>query len=108
MNPSDRAEARLLLLAPEDNVCAAATKIRKGAKLQVEGVELVAAEDVEIGHKIARREIAAGDKVFKYGAAIGSATRDIQPGERVHLHNMQSDYLPTRTRGEWQQKESRP
>ena len=28
---------------------------------------------------------------------IGSATRDIEPGEHVHLHNMKSDYLPTYT-----------
>lgn len=107
MTTPDQAEPRLLLLAPEDNVCAAATRIPKGSKLQVEGAEIVATEDVEVGHKVARREIAQGDKVLKYGAPIGSATRDIQPGERVHLHNMKSDYLPTRTRGEWQREENR-
>ena len=43
------------------------------------------------------RHIAAGEKVLKYGAPIGSATRDIGQGEHVHLHNMRSDYLPTYT-----------
>jgi hypothetical protein len=35
--------------------------------------------------------------VIKYGVSIGSATRDIELGELVHLHNMKSDYLPTYT-----------
>jgi hypothetical protein len=38
--------------------------------------------------------------VVKYGAPIGSATRDIGPGEYVHTHNVKSDYLPTLARGE--------
>ena len=74
MTTPDPAEPRLLLLAPEDNVCAAATRIPRGVKLRVDGVEIVATEDVEVGHKIARRAIARGDKVIKYGAAIGSAS----------------------------------
>jgi hypothetical protein len=37
--------------------------------------------------------------VIKYGAPIGSATRDIAPGEYVHTHNLKSDYLPTLARG---------
>ena len=35
--------------------------------------------------------------LLKYGVSIGSALRDIAAGEHVHLHNMQSDYLPTYT-----------
>lgn len=53
-----------------------------------------------LGHKIALRRIEAGEKVVKYGAPIGSATRRIEPGEHAHLHNLKSDYLPTWTREE--------
>ena len=41
--------------------------------------------------------IESGERIFKYGAPIGVATRDIEPGEYVHTHNMTSDYLPTFT-----------
>jgi hypothetical protein len=39
---------------------------------------------------VALREIAAGEKVIKYGASIGVATGDIHPGEHVHTHNLRS------------------
>ncbi|MFD1910927.1 UxaA family hydrolase [Halodurantibacterium flavum] len=40
------------------------------------------------GHKIARRAIAAGEAVVKFGQIIGYATADIAPGEHVHSHNL--------------------
>ena len=48
-------------------------------------------DNVEIhedGHKYARRAIRAGENVVKYGMPIGHATRDIAPGEHVHVHNV--------------------
>ena len=39
------------------------------------------------GHKIARRAIATGEPVFKYGQIIGYATADISAGDHVHSHN---------------------
>ncbi|MBQ4200412.1 MAG: altronate dehydratase [Kiritimatiellae bacterium] len=42
----------------------------------------------EDGHKYARRFIKAGEDVIKYGMPIGHATRDIAPGEHVHVHNL--------------------
>ena len=50
-----------------------------------------------VGFKVARRQIFQGEKIIKWGAPIGSATRDIALGEVVHLENMKSDYLPTYT-----------
>jgi altronate dehydratase small subunit len=41
--------------------------------------------------------IPTGEKILEYGAPIGSATCDIRPGDYVHTHNLQSDYLPTYT-----------
>ena len=51
--------------------------------------------DLPLGHKIARRAIAAGEKIVKYGAPIGSATVAIPAGAHVHVHNVKSDYTPT-------------
>ncbi len=95
---SPRTDPRLIHLSPEDNVAAAATAIEAGETLWFEGRSIRTAQRIPTGHKIAVAPIAAGDKVRKYGAPIGSAMRAIQPGEYVHTHNLRSDYLPTYTR----------
>jgi altronate dehydratase len=46
-----------------------------------------AAAGVPFGHKIALVPIAAGAAVIKYGVVIGHATREIDCGEHVHVHN---------------------
>jgi len=47
-------------------------------------------EDIALGHKIALRNIAKGEKVIEYGEVIGAATKDIAEGEHVHVHNLKS------------------
>ncbi len=54
-------------------------------------------EDIPFGHKIAIAPIARGERVMKYGEAIGIASKDIAPGEYVHVHNVES----ARGRGDW-------
>ena len=88
---------RLLRLSPQDNVAVAAVTIEPGEQLTLAGQTVTAVDPIAVGHKLAVVAIAAGDKVVKYGAPIGSATRDIAPGEHVHTHNLKSDYLPTYT-----------
>jgi len=39
-------------------------------------------------HKIAVKDIAPGEPVYKYGHPIGRAAREIEAGEHVHLHNL--------------------
>lgn len=73
-------DKRFLLLDPRDNVLVAT----------MAGI-------VPIGHKIARTDIKAGDKILKYGAPIGIATADIPAGAHVHVHNVRSDYTPSYT-----------
>ncbi len=46
-------------------------------------------EAIPRGHKFALTDIRAGEAVFKYGAPIGIATRDIRAGAHVHLHNLE-------------------
>ncbi|HUT90610.1 MAG TPA: UxaA family hydrolase [Thermoguttaceae bacterium] len=92
-----RSHPRLLQLAPEDNVAAATTTIEAGESITLDGRPVTVPVRIPTGHKVALMPIAAGEKVIKYGAPIGSATRDIRPGEYVHTHNLASDYLPTYT-----------
>ena len=94
------AEPRFIQLHPDDNVLTVATRIEAGQTYRVGDHSVVAAEPIAVGFKVASRSIVAGSKIIKYGAVIGSAIRDIQAGELVHTHNLQSDYLPTFLRGE--------
>ena len=84
-------------LFPSDNILVLARSLSAGEEIQVGEVVFVLKTPLGLGHKIAAQKIAAGEKILKYGAPIGSATADIEPGEHVHLHNMKSDYLPTVT-----------
>jgi altronate dehydratase len=88
---------RLLRLSAEDNIAVAATTIEAGQSLLLDGRTITFAARIPTGHKVAIVPIAAGEKVIKYGASIGSATAAIRPGEYVHTHNLKSDYLPTYT-----------
>jgi hypothetical protein len=86
-----------LLLAPGDNIAVATRELDSGTQVAVGRITVEVRDRVDVGHKFAVRSIAAGERIVKYGAAIGSATRDIRPGEYIHTHNMRSDYLPTFT-----------
>lgn len=90
-------DPRLLLLHPDDTVLVARRRIAAGETVTVEGVAATLAADLPIGHKLARRAAAPGEKVLKHGAPIGRASRPISVGEPVHTHNLVSDYTPTYT-----------
>jgi hypothetical protein len=93
--PAAGNDPRLLLLDDRDSVLVVASRIRAGDAFRLDGVSLVAAVDLPLGHKVARRPIAAGEKVLKYGAPIGTATEPIPTGAHAHVHNIRSDYTPT-------------
>ena len=88
-------DPRLLLLAPGDSVLVLRGQIEAGEEIIVEGRPVQVPVALGLGQKIARLPIAAGEKVVKYGAPIGSASADIAQGEHVHLHNLSSNYTPT-------------
>ena len=95
--PGAETDRRLVILAPEDNVCVACTALPEGTALLVNGALLTIRQPIGLGHKVAHRAIAPGEAVVKYGARIGSATVSIAAGDNVHTHNMKSDYIPTHT-----------
>jgi altronate hydrolase len=76
----------LIRLHASDNVLVAREALALGQSLPGLGVNLRA--QVAAGHKIAARAIARGEEVRKYNTVIGLATRDIQPGDHVHSHNL--------------------
>lgn len=88
----------VILLHPDDNVLVCRADVAEGQVLRIDDRDVAALSAVGVGHKIARRDLAVGDRVSKYGALIGSMTSAVVAGEHVHLHNMKSDYIATHTR----------
>ena len=86
-----------LVHAPEDAVGVAVRDISPGPSVSGrvmdggEKVELDVVSEVPLGHKIALHDITAGERIIKYGVAIGKATQDIKRGEHVHVHNIKGE-----------------
>lgn len=84
---------RAFQVHPKDNVATLLDDAPSGP-VEITGPEtplvVTVRRPVAMAHKIALRPIAEGDPVVKYGVQIGIATREIQPGEWVHLHNCRS------------------
>ena len=81
-----------LVLDPADNVATLLSDADACMIVTLKGAPgcIAALEAVSFGHKIAIQFIGTGEEVRKYGQTIGRATRNIAPGEWVHLHNMAS------------------
>ena len=90
----------LLLMSPEDNCLISRLELKAGATVSIDGQPVVLAEDIHLGHKVARRNLKPGAKVLRYGAIIGTATAPIAIGAHIHTHNLESDYIPTYTLGQ--------
>lgn len=88
----------LLLLHPDDNILVARRDIAAGELVELDGESFPIPAAVELGHKLARRALAADARVLKYGAPIGSMMTAVARGEHVHLHNLRSDYIAPTTR----------
>jgi altronate dehydratase small subunit len=89
-----------IVIKRQDNVATAIRDIEDGktATVGIEDETLIvrAIQPIPLGHKLALRHIQSGEEILKYGTVIGRATKDIQVGEHVHVHNVES----TRARGD--------
>ena len=95
--PHKPTDARLILQRPQDNCLIAGARLEAGERVKIEGEMVTLAKTIDLGHKVARRALRTDEKVLRYGAIIGHVTSDVQPGEHLHTHNLESDYLPTYT-----------
>ena len=96
-SPLPLIDTRLVLLSPADNCLIACTHLAAGTEVRLEGGAVTLATDIGLGHKLARHAIAAGQKVRKYDAVIGSLRTPVEAGAHIHTHNLDSDYTPTYT-----------
>ncbi len=85
---------KVILLHIKDDVATALTDLQASDKvtalLDDRAVDVVLAQDVAFGHKVALRDIAEGEEILKYGMPIGKALCAIHAGEWVHVHNCRS------------------
>lgn len=96
--PQAAAIAQVILLHPNDNILVCVKHLSVGDVFTIDGELITSSIAIDVGHKIARVDLARGAKVYRYGAPIGSITEAVAKGEHVHMHNMKSDYIPSHTR----------
>ena len=88
----EKTEKHALVLDPIDNVCILLSDAGKNDTVILSDKKgtIPLTEAVKFGHKTALKPIKSGNEIIKYGQRIGIATKNIRPGEWVHLHNMKS------------------
>jgi (2R)-sulfolactate sulfo-lyase subunit alpha len=91
------ANPHLLAHEPEDNVgvvvvegLTAGTAMLGVTTANDTTFELTSNADVPIGHKVALKDLKAGDTVIKYGEDIGKMIADAKKGDHVHVHNLKT------------------
>lgn len=81
-------EAAVLLQASDD-VAIARLPLSRGLLLRISDEHIIEVKQrVQMGHKLALRDIAQGQPVLRYGSIIGFATQAIVAGSHVHTHNL--------------------
>jgi altronate hydrolase len=85
-------------LHPQDHVAIAKVNLQIGttldlgeagmSQLNLETSQVRVRQFIPSGHKVALREVATDQPIYRYGQAIGFASQTILPGECVHTHNL--------------------
>ena len=90
------ADRYIQVVESTDNVSTALREIDAGETVTVavgdKECTVDVSNDVAFGHKIALEDIPEGGEITKYDKSIGNASQDIEAGEWVHIHNVESNY----------------
>ena len=76
---------------PSDDVAVALRDIAKNTEVEVAGQRFTAIDDIPKGHKMALRDLRAGENILKYGSYIGHVTADVPAGSWLHSHNVETN-----------------
>lgn len=83
-----------IIMNSEDNCATSLSEIPKDDEVELIGGNIIKInQTIPFGHKFALRKINKGDIVKKYGEIIGIATKNIERGDWIHIHNIKSYYL---------------
>ena len=83
----------LIKINPRDNVAVTLTSLVKGDVVNIKGDVITILTEVPAGHKVALTDIKKGEKIVKYGQAVGRAAEDIAIGSALHIFNMKEESL---------------
>ncbi|MEF8800274.1 MAG: UxaA family hydrolase [Halolamina sp.] len=90
------AEQYIKVVESADNVGTLIRDTEEGETLEIQVdddiVTVTLNEDIPFGHKVALRDIEEEETIMKYGTSIGYASEDIDAGDWVHVHNVESNY----------------
>jgi (2R)-sulfolactate sulfo-lyase subunit alpha len=88
---------QLLVHSPHDNV---GVVVVEGLKAGTEAFCVVTENDtsftmtvnadIPIGHKVALKDLVAGDTAIKYGEDVGKIVANVAKGGHVHTHNLKT------------------
>ena len=85
-----------IILKPNDYVGTSIKTLKKNTeiilKLEEQFISFIIKDNIKLCHKFSLIQIRRGDNIFKYGEIIGVAIDDIDQGNLVHIHNIQSLY----------------
>jgi altronate hydrolase len=85
--PAFDSSALFIRLNPLDNVLIARQALSEGTYLDEEHVTV--SQPIPSGHKVATVRVEQGQPLRRYGQIIGFASQPIDPGEHVHVHNVE-------------------
>jgi altronate dehydratase small subunit len=84
-----------VVLNRKDNVAVALEEIPSEVTVLITDptgdYEIRVKDTIQFGHKFAIKTINHADYVLKYGEVIGRSMRKIEPGEHVHIHNLEGN-----------------
>ncbi len=87
-------DQKFILLHSKDNTITALKDLSKEEALIIEDEgnreQIIIRDSIAYAHKAARVYISKGSDVVKYGEVIGVATDNIEAGDHVHVHNVDS------------------
>lgn len=74
----------------KDNVIITLADYPKESLIHSEDSVIELLSDIAMGHKVATKDIQAGEMIIKYGEIIGIASESILKGAHVHVHNVKT------------------
>ena len=84
-------QINVVIINPADTVGVVTEPLSRGDLARLaNGESFSVLNDIPVYHKIALKDIAAGEKIVKYEKCIGQATENIKKGQHVHSHNLVS------------------
>ena len=85
---------RIVILNDADTVATSLAPLAARSRIEVEldgeRRAITVLDPIPFGHKLAIRHMEPGGDVLKYGEVIGRASKAIEPGRWVHVHNVES------------------